>query len=92
MVRQAVGPGPGMGATGPGVGLIGLKLRGVIVDDDGHALALLELKDGDVYVVREGETLGFWSGGRSSKSRIQSISRQRVEIAFGDMTDYIIVR
>lgn len=92
MVRQATGTAPGMVGAAPGAELIGMKLRGVIVDDEGHAFALLEMKEGDVHVVREGDVLGLWSGGRNTKVKIESIHRQRVGIAFGNMTDTIIVR
>ena len=52
-----------------------LKLRGHLQGEDGEVLALLELVGGDVYIVREGDTVGLHDFGIDSVIRVHKISR-----------------
>lgn len=73
-------------------GSLDMQLRGSVIDDDGNALALLEISDGKVHVVRVGDTLSLRTHGKNSSVKIMAIHRQSVELEFGDFDEYVVVR
>ena len=69
-----------------------LRLRGHLQGKDGEVLALLELVGGDVYIVREGDTVGLHDFGIDSVIRVQKISRLHLVVESGSLNQKIIVR
>lgn len=73
-------------------GSMDMRLRGAVIDDDGNTLALLEIADGQVHVVKVGDTLSLRTHGKNSSVKIMSIHRQSVELEFGDFEEFVVVR
>ena len=73
-------------------GSLDMRLRGAVIDGDGNALALLELGNGQVHVVKVGDTVSLKTSGKNSSVKIMAIHRQSVELEFGDFEDFIVVR
>ncbi len=69
-----------------------MRLRGHLQSRDGEVLALLELVGGDVYIVREGDTVGLHDFGIDSVIRVQKISRLHLVVESGSLNQKIIVR
>jgi hypothetical protein len=69
-----------------------MRLRGHLQGRDGEVLALLELVGGDVYIVREGDTVGLHDFGIDSVIRVQKISRLHLVVESGSLNQKIIVR
>lgn len=73
-------------------GSMDMRLRGAVIDDEGNSLALLEIADGQVHVVKVGDTLSLKTHGKNSSVKIMSIHRQSVELEFGDFEEFVVVR
>lgn len=69
-----------------------LRLRGHVQVESGEVLALLEVVGGDVYIVREGDTVGLHDFGIDSVIRVQKISRLHLVVEAGQLNQMIIVR
>ncbi|WDP92777.1 MAG: hypothetical protein HUN04_24870 [Desulfobacter sp.] len=69
-----------------------MKLKGHLKGRNGEVVALLEIKGGDVYIVREGDTVGLHDLGIDSVIRIQEISRRHLVVESGTLGTVIIVR
>jgi hypothetical protein len=69
-----------------------MRLRGHLQGRDGEVVALLELVGGDVYIVREGDTVGLHDFGIDSVIRVQKISRLHLVVESGSLKQNIIVR
>jgi len=69
-----------------------MRLRGHLQGKDGEVLALLELVGGDVYIVREGDTVGLHDFAIDSVIRVQKIDRLHLVVEYGSLNQRIIVR
>jgi len=69
-----------------------MRLRGHLQGQNGEVVALLELVGGDVYIVREGDTVGLHDFGIDSVVRVQKISRLHLVVESGSLNQKIIVR
>jgi len=73
-------------------GSMNMRLRGAVIDSEGNSLALLEIADGQVHVVKVGDTLSLKTHGKNSSVKIMAIHRQSVELEFGDFEEFVVVR
>jgi hypothetical protein len=71
-----------------------ILLKGIIVDSEkeNNYLALLELKNNGVYMVREGDEISFDQANPGTAIRIKSISRLSVLVEVGDLGNAFIIR
>lgn len=92
MLRRVTENNPVASTISALTGSMDMRLRGSVIDGDGNALALLELAEGQVHVVKVGDTLSLRTHGKNSSVKIMAIHRQSVELEFGDFEDYVVVR
>ncbi len=70
-----------------------LKVRGIISRQQDEApLALLEVGDKTVHLVRTGDEISFDAGDPSQVIRIQAIKRLSVVVEVGSLRDVVVVR
>lgn len=70
-----------------------LKVRGIVSRNKGEApLALLEVGNDTVHLVRAGDEISFSAGDPSQVIRIQSIKRLSVVVEVGSLRDVVVVR
>ena len=69
-----------------------MRLKGQIQGAEGEVVALLEIEDGHVYIVREGDTVGLHEFGYNAVIRVQKIDRLHLVIESGSLGQLIIVR
>lgn len=67
-------------------------LRGHLTGPNGDMVALLQIDEGEVYIVREGDTIGLHDFGFDTVLRIQKISRLHLVVESGTLGQLIIVR
>ncbi len=92
MLRKVTQNNPVASTISALTGSMDMRLRGAVIDDEGHSLALLELAQGQVHVVRVGDTVSLRTHGKNSSVKIMAIHRQSVELEFGDFDEYVVVR
>ena len=92
MLRKVTENNPVASTISALTGSMDMRLRGAVIDDEGNSLALLEIADGQVHVVKEGDTLSLRTHGKNSSVKIMAIHRQSVELEFGDFEDFVVVR
>ncbi len=92
MLKRAATDNPISNTIATLSGNSGLRLKGSVVDGSNQKLALIEVGNTGVHVVREGDTLRLSSGGRSANVTIRHIHRQSVEVEFGKFEDSVIIR
>ena len=92
MLRKVTQNNPVASTISALTGSMNMRLRGAVIDDEGHSLALLELAEGQVHVVRVGDTVSLKTHGKNSSVKIMAIHRQSVELEFGDFDEYVVVR
>lgn len=69
-----------------------MRLRGLLHGADGDMVALLQIGDDQVHIVREGDTVGLHEIGIDSVIRVKQISRLHLVIESGSLDHLIIVR
>ncbi|MEM7194804.1 MAG: hypothetical protein AAF402_07640 [Pseudomonadota bacterium] len=69
-----------------------LALRGLVQKDANETVALLEIGNTGVYVVREGDTVGFRVGNEEQVMRIRKIDGLSVLVETGNLGKVIVVR
>lgn len=69
-----------------------MKLRGVVLRQDGGKAALLEVQGVGTHVVREGDTIGINAASPNAVIRVKRIERMQVEVEAGSMRQIILVR
>lgn len=92
MLKQVSENNPVTSTLSALTGSLDMRLRGAVIDGDGNSLALLELGNGQVHVVRVGDTVSLKTSGNNSSVKIIAIHRQSVELEFGDFEDFIVIR
>lgn len=69
-----------------------MKLRGMVLRQDGGKAALLEVQGLGTHVVREGDTISINAAIANAVVRVKRIERMQVEVEAGSMRQIIIVR
>ncbi len=92
MLRKVTHNNPVASTISALTGSMDMRLRGAVIDDDGQSLALLEFAQGQVHVVKVGDTVSLKTHGKNSSVKIMAIHRQSVELEFGDFDEYVVVR
>lgn len=69
-----------------------LQLKGTARDSANQTLALVEVGNTGVHVVKVGDTLSLSNGGRRSNVTILAIHRQSIEVEYGKFEDSITIR
>jgi len=69
-----------------------MRLRGHLRGTNGEMVALLQIGDGNVHIVREGDTVGLYEAGQDTVIRVKQISRLHLVIESGSLDRLIIVR
>ena len=97
LMRQTDGPaatssGPVFEPQGQSGTMPKMRLRGRIQGANGGVVALLEIGGSNVYIVREGDTVGLHEFGLNAVIRIKQISKLDVVIESGSLGQLIIVR
>jgi hypothetical protein len=67
-------------------------LRGHLTGPGGEVVALLQIDDGEVHIVREDDTIGLHDFGVDTVLRIKKISRLHLVVESGSLGQLIIVR
>jgi hypothetical protein len=79
-------------AEGGGSQLPKLKLRGYIGDETDDPIALLDIENQGVFMVRKGDTVGLQIGGRNTVLKIKDITQLSVLVEVGTIGQVVIVR
>lgn len=69
-----------------------LTLRGFIQDHEGQAIALLEVENQPVYLVRKGDTVSLPRRGRNMVIRIVNVGNLSLRVQVGELRREVIVR
>ena len=92
MLRKVTTDNPVTNTLSALTGSMNMRLRGAVIDDEGNSLALLEIGNGLVHVVKVGDTLSLKTHDKNSSVKIMAIHRQSVELEFGDFDEFVVVR
>ncbi|MHC4222562.1 MAG: hypothetical protein ACYSX0_11515 [Planctomycetota bacterium] len=69
-----------------------LGLRGYIEDDEGNAVALLEIGGKTTYLVRKDDTVSLPQRGGNLVLRIKEVSNLALTVEVGEMRQVVVVR
>ena len=64
----------------------------MVQDANGGIAALLEVENGGIHIVREGDTVGLYEMGINSVIRVRKINRLNMVVEAGELGQVIIVR
>ena len=92
MLKRAASDNPVTSTLSALSGSADLQLRGTIRDASDSTLALVEVGQTGVHVVRVGDTLSLSGGGRRANVTILAIHRQSIEVEYGNFEDAITIR
>lgn len=92
MLKRAASDNPVTSTLSALSGSADLQLRGTIRDAADGTLALVEVGQTGVHVVRVGDTLSLSGGGRRANVTILAIHRQSIEVEYGNFEDAITIR
>lgn len=73
-------------------GIADFHLRGYIQNEQGEALALLEIEGAGLYLVRAGETIGLRTGQQAVQVTVSRIAEMAVQVRIGDDGPVLEVR
>lgn len=69
-----------------------LRLRGYIGDEDDTPVALLDIENHGIFLVRKGDTVGLQIGGRNTVLKIKDITKLSVLVEVGTIGQVVIVK
>ncbi len=69
-----------------------MRMRGYLKGKKGEPVAMLEVADGVVHIIREGDTVGLQEIGQDAVIQIKTIDRLHLVIEAGTLGKVIIVR
>ncbi|AFL72254.1 hypothetical protein [Thiocystis violascens] len=69
-----------------------MKLKGMVMLQNGNKAALLEVQGVGTHVVREGDTIGINVASPNAVIRVKRIDRMQIEVEVGSMRQVILVR